>query len=157
MQKSLLPKNCQLRTAVATDMGSIRRLVWSAKLDPTQIRWSQFQVIERDKSLLACGQLRVFPEAQELGSLVVATDYRGQGLGTYLAQHLIQSASQPLYLECLGQQLCGYYHRMGFQVVEWRVLPRSLQGKFRLSKVAKTLLRVPVHFMYYAGMEEVQG
>lgn len=150
MQKSLLPKDCQLRPATATDIGSIRRLVWSARLDPTQIRWSQFWVIEQNQAIIACGQLRVFAGAQELGSLVVKSTHRGQGLGTVLAQHLIQLASQPLYLECLGQQLCQYYQRLGFQVVDWQALPRSLKRKFGLSRIAKLLLRVPVEFMHYA-------
>ncbi|WP_299486937.1 GNAT family N-acetyltransferase [Acaryochloris sp. IP29b_bin.137] len=148
MQKPLLPKDCQLRPALATDIGPIRRLVWSARLDPTQIRWSQFWVIEQEQTIVACGQLRVFPGAQELGSLVVKSTHRRQGLGTILAKHLIQYASQPLYLECLGQHLCQYYQQMGFQIVEWQALPRSLKRKFGLSRIAKTLLRVPIVFMY---------
>lgn len=150
MQKPLLPKDCQLRPAMATDIGSIRRLVWSARLDPTQIRWSQFWVIEQQQTIIACGQLRVFPDAQELGSLVVKSTHQGQGLGTLLAQHLIEQASQPLYLECLGQRLCQYYQRMGFQIVEWQALPQGLKRKFGLSNIAKILFRVPVEFMYYS-------
>ncbi|WP_299405370.1 GNAT family N-acetyltransferase [Acaryochloris sp. IP29b_bin.148] len=149
MQKPLLPEDCQLRPAIATDIGAIRRLVWSARLDPTQIRWSQFWVIEQNQAIIACGQLRVFPEAQELGSLVVTAASRNQGLGTLLAQHLIQAASQPLYLECLGQQLCRYYEGLGFQTVPWVDLPRSLQRKFGLSRIARMVLRVPVQFMHY--------
>ena len=158
MQKSLLPKDCQLRSALATDIGSIRRLVWSARLDPTQIRWSQFWVIEQNQTIIACGQLRVFPDAQELGSLVVKSSHRHQGLGTVLAKHLIQTASQPLYLECLGQQLCQYYQRMGFETVEWQALPHALKRKFGLSRIAKTLLRVPVEFMHYhAPLDHPEG
>lgn len=150
MQKPLLPKDCQLRPAMATDIGSIRRLVWSARLDPTQIRWSQFWVIEQQQTIIACGQLRVFPDAQELGSLVVKSTHQGQGLGTLLAQHLIEQASQPLYLECLGQRLCQYYQRLGFQIVEWQALPQGLKRKFGLSNIAKILFRVPVEFMYFS-------
>lgn len=150
MQKPLLPKDCQLRPAIATDIGSIRRLVWSARLDPTQIRWAQFWVIEQNLTIVACGQLRVFPGAQELGSLVVKSTHQGQGLGTILAQHLIENASHPLYLECLGQRLCQYYQRIGFRIVEWQELPQGLKRKFGLSKIAKTLFRIPVEFMYYS-------
>jgi len=114
MQKSLLPKDCQLRPALATDISSIRQLVWSARLDPTQIRWSQFWVIEQNQTIIACGQLRVFPDAQELGSLVVKSPHRHQG------------------------------------IVEWQALPHALKKKFGLSRIAKTLLRVPVKFMHYS-------
>ncbi|NJN38858.1 MAG: GNAT family N-acetyltransferase [Acaryochloridaceae cyanobacterium CSU_3_4] len=151
MQKTQLPDYCQLRPATSADKGAIRRLVWSARLDPTQLRWSQFWVITQKQRIIACGQLRTFAEAQELGSLVVVAAYRGEGLGTFLAQHLIQTASQPLYLECLGTRLCQFYSRLGFICVSWAALPPSLQLKFGLSRMAKTVLRVPVEFMQYQG------
>lgn len=67
-----------------------------ATLDPTQLRSSQFSVIECEGRVIACGQLRCFPQAQELGSVVVAPAWRGQGLGTHLVKHLIDRATQPL-------------------------------------------------------------
>ena len=51
----------------------------------------------------ACGQLRYFPGAQELGSLVVAPAWRGRGLGTYLVKHLIQSATSATLSRMSGQ------------------------------------------------------
>jgi hypothetical protein len=63
----LLPSQCLLRPASAQDMGSIRMLVWSAKLDPTQLRWQQFWVIECDGNLAACGQLRNFAGRARIG------------------------------------------------------------------------------------------
>lgn len=104
-----------------------------------------------------CGQLRNFSGAQELGSLVVASAWRGRGLGTLLTQHLINTATQPLYLECLGQRLAQFYSRFDFVPVSFEDLPQfpktrglsTLKGKFRLSQLAKRLLRVPVVFMKY--------
>ena len=63
---SSLPLGCILRPASVSDIWAIRKLVLSAKLDPTQLRWSQFWVIECEQRLVACGQLRCFSEAQEL-------------------------------------------------------------------------------------------
>ncbi|UBF25412.1 GNAT family N-acetyltransferase [Kovacikia minuta CCNUW1] len=146
---SSLPSGCSLRPAAATDAWSIRKLVLSAKLDPTQLRWSQFWVIEHEKQVIACGQLRSFPKAQELGSLVVAPQWRGQGLGTYLTQHLIQQATQPLYLECLGKKLVQFYTRLGFVPVPWQELPPSLKRKFGLSAIAASLFRLPITLMRY--------
>ncbi len=37
-----LPTNCNLRPATAKDIWQIRRLVFAAKLDPTQLRYQQF-------------------------------------------------------------------------------------------------------------------
>lgn len=137
-----LPPDCHLRPARASDIWAIRKLVLGAKLDPTQLRWSQFWVIESGGKIIACGQLRCFAEAQELGSLVVASPWRGQGLGTYLTQYLIQQASQPLYLECVGLKLAEFYRRFGFVPIEWQDLPRSLKWKFGLTKVVSTIFPV---------------
>ncbi|QMS90863.1 GNAT family N-acetyltransferase [Nostoc edaphicum CCNP1411] len=154
-----LPSGCVLRKAISADQWSIRLLVFSAKLDPTQLNWQQFWVIECDGNLVACGQLRNFSGAQELGSLVVASAWRGRGLGTLLTQHLINTATQPLYLECLGQRLAQFYSRFDFVPISFEELPKfprtrglsTLKGKFRLSQLAKRLLKVPVVLMEYRG------
>ncbi|MBD2726871.1 GNAT family N-acetyltransferase [Nostoc sp. FACHB-892] len=161
-----LPSGCMLRKATSADKWPIRLLVFSAKLDPTQLNWQQFWIVECDayggqslRNLVACGQLRNFSGAQELGSLVVASAWRGRGLGTLLTQHLINTATQPLYLECLGERLAQFYSRFGFVPISFEDLPQfpttrsksSLKGKFRFSQLAKRLLRVPVVFMEYRG------
>jgi amino-acid N-acetyltransferase len=142
-----LPTGCTMGRATEQDHWPIIRLVLRAKLDPTQLRWQQFWVIEYQQEVIACGQLRSFECAQELGSLVVAETWRDRGLGSLLTQHLIAEATQPLYLECLGKPLVQFYARFGFVPVEWKNLPRSLQAKFRLSHWAKRILKIPVEFL----------
>ncbi|MGB6298287.1 MAG: GNAT family N-acetyltransferase [Rivularia sp. (in: cyanobacteria)] len=142
-----LPEGCILRKATSEDASSIRWLVFTAKLDPTQLKWQQFWVIEFDQKIIACGQLRNFNEAQELGSLVVKKNWRNRGLGSFLTRHLIQQATQPLYLECLGKKLVDYYMKFGFRQVEFQDLPASLKSKFQLSQLGKQLIGVPVSFM----------
>ncbi len=142
-----LPVGYRLRRAIPQDIRAIRRLVWQAKLDPTQLRWQQFWVIEQGGDAIACGQLRCHGTVQELGSLVVAPQQRQQGLGTCLVQHLIQQSTRPLYLECLGKNLEQYYHRFGFVPISWKVLPSELKFKFGISNLGRILLRIPVFFM----------
>lgn len=142
-----LPEGCILRKATSKDASSIRWLVFKARLDPTQLKWQQFWVIEFDKKIIACGQLRNFTEAQELGSLVVTKKWRNRGLGTFLTQHLIEQATQPLYLECLGKKLVDYYIKFGFRQVDFQDLPVSLKSKFKISQLGKQLIGVPVTFM----------
>ncbi|MBO3457456.1 GNAT family N-acetyltransferase [Aetokthonos hydrillicola Thurmond2011] len=148
-QSNLLPLGCIVRRATSEDAWSIRLLVFSAKLDPTQLRWQQFWVIECEGKLVACGQLRSFSDAQELGSLVVAPSWRNRGLGIFLTQHLIRQATQPLYLECLGQQLAKFYTRFGFVPISIEDVPPSLKRKFGFSNLGKKLLAIPVVFMEY--------
>ncbi|MDY7015738.1 MAG: GNAT family N-acetyltransferase [Cyanobacteriota bacterium] len=139
----------KLRPATQKDIWAIRRLVFGAKLDPTQLRVEQFWVVEREGKVIACGQLRDFSGVQELGGLVVASAWRGRGLGTMLAQHLIAQSTESLYLECLGEKLVQFYRRLGFVPIAWEEVPRSLRFKFGLSHLAKVLLRVPVTHMQY--------
>ena len=147
MTEKCLPSGCILRRATVKDIWTIRKLVFSAKLDPTQLRWQQFWLIEQEGKVIACGQLRNFADVQELGSLVVVPQWRGQSIGSYLTLHLIKQASKPLYLECLGKKLAYFYSRYGFEVVTWQELPRSLKFKFGISQLAKKLIRLPVTFM----------
>lgn len=150
-ESAQLPEGCVLRPARREDAGAIRRLVIGALLDPTQLRWQQFWVIECKSRVIACAQLRTFPEAQELGSLVVAKNWRKRGLGTVLSQHVLQQAKQPLYLECLGDRLAAFYQRLGFVPASWEDLPRSLQRKFGTSKFVAGLLRLPLRILYRPG------
>ncbi|MEO0985035.1 MAG: GNAT family N-acetyltransferase [Cyanobacteria bacterium J06639_14] len=144
-----LPPGHRIRPASAQDMWALRRLVLVAKLDPTQLRWQQFWVIENQGKILACGQLRNFVACQELGSLVVAAPWRQQGLGTVLAQYLIEQSTQPLYLECLGAKLAKFYQRLGFVSVEVHELPRALQRKFKFSRAIANRLRLPLYQMHW--------
>jgi amino-acid N-acetyltransferase len=148
---SSLPPGCVLRRACAKDIWSIRKLVLSEKLDPTQLRWQQFWLIESEGHLVACGQLRNFSGVQELSSLVVVPAWRKRGLGTCLAKHLIQEATEPVYLECLGQKLAMFYTHLGFVPVSWQDLPQSLKFKFGLTQLGK-LLKIPVVIMQYQGL-----
>jgi amino-acid N-acetyltransferase len=144
-----LPIGCILRPATPGDLNAIRWLVLTVPLDPTQLRWQQFWVIEHGGRVIACGQLRSFEQAQELGSLVVARGWRDRGLGSILVNHLIQQATDPLYLECLGQRLASYYQKFGFEPVDWETLPRSLQHKFGTSKKLASWLPLPLAILHH--------
>ncbi|BAT55930.1 GCN5-related N-acetyltransferase [Nostoc sp. NIES-3756] len=146
-----LPSGCKLRRATSDDIWSIRWLVFSSILDPTQLLWQQFWVIQCQEKIVACAQLRNFSQAQELGSLVVTPAWRGRGLASFLTHHLIITATQPLYLECIGERLAQFYQGFSFVPIAFEELPKSLQPKFRISQLAKKLLRVPVIFMQYRG------
>ena len=143
-----LPPGCTLRRARAADARVIQTLVRAARLDPTQLRWPQFWLVEHAGRVVACGQLRRFPGAQELGSLVVVPSWQGRGLGTALIRQLVQDATGPLYLECQGG-LISYYRRFGFVPIAWRRVAGPLRLKFGLSRVVSGLFGQPVASMQY--------
>ncbi|MCC5642683.1 GNAT family N-acetyltransferase [Nostoc sp. CHAB 5824] len=145
----LLPPGYILRKAKPFDMWLIRLFIIRGRLDPSQLKWQQFWVVEHNGSLVAFGQLRNFEFAQELGSLFVLPAYRNQGLGTFIIQHLIAQSTQPLYLKCLEHQLEFFYAQRGFLPISYEKLPVSLKYKFRLSQLRKNLLKAFVLFMKY--------
>ncbi|MGP1373810.1 MAG: GNAT family N-acetyltransferase [Almyronema sp.] len=147
----VLPAGYDLRPAIAADIWPIRWQVLRSRLDPTQLRWQQFWVIEYQGQMVACGQLRQFEQAQELGSLVVVPAHRNQGLGTYLTQHLFEQANQPLYLECLGDRLASFYQRLGFSIASWDTMPIAMQRKFKRSRLAARWLGLPLQILEYSG------
>lgn len=151
VMSSELPNKCILRPALANDMWNIRKLVFSAKLEPTQLRWSNFWVIECEEKIIACGQLRSYLGAQELGSLVVDSKWRSQGIGSYLAKHLIAQATQPLYLEC-ASYLSNFYTRLGFTPVAMEDLPKALKWKFGFTQLATKIVPIlSLKIMRYAA------
>jgi amino-acid N-acetyltransferase len=69
-----------------------------------------------------------------------------------MVKYLIQQATQPLYLECLGSRLAQFYPRFGFVPVSWQELPRALKWKFGFSKLVSTLFPIiSVAIMQYQG------
>lgn len=144
-----LPPEYVLRKAKPFDMWLIAFFVFRARLDPSQLAWQQFWVIECDGHLVAFGQLRNFHLAQELGGLFVAPAWRNRGLGTFLMQHLITQATQPLYLKCLKHKLVNFYTERGFVPLDFKNLPPSLKPKFGLSQLRKRLTKAFVLFMKY--------
>jgi amino-acid N-acetyltransferase len=146
--QSTLPIGCNLRPAQAADRQAIWRLVLGAWLDPTQLHWQQFWVVDFQGAVIACGQLRNLEAGQELGSLVVARSWRGRGLGTVLTQQLIAQASGPLYLECLGQRLQQFYQRLGFQDALDHPSP-VIPKKFRLTRAIATRFHLPLFVMVH--------
>lgn len=166
-----------LRPATAKDLWLIRWLVLSAWLDPTQLRWQQFWVAESEGTVIACGQLRQFEGAQELGSLVVARRWRCQGIGRHLTEQLIKVAfsrkgnnlqgnnltdgkaqtrpeeTMPLYVECLGQSLKVFYEKLSFVPVQLAEMPPAMQRKFSFTANIAARLSLPLYQMQYRGLE----
>ncbi|MBD2452345.1 GNAT family N-acetyltransferase [Nostoc sp. FACHB-152] len=138
-----------LRKAKLSDLWLIIFFIVKARLDPTQMKLQQFLVIEYHGRLVAFGQLRNFPLAQELGSLYVAPNFRNQGLGTFLIENLIIEATKPLYLKCVKKELMSFYTKRCFVTVDYQDLPNSLKSKFFLSQLRKKFLKGFVFFMKY--------
>ncbi len=134
-----------IRPATEADQTIIRLMVGAEHLDPTSLKWQNFLLAERDRTVIGIGQIRPYPNCHELGSLVVRKEFQRQGVGGMLIEALLARESGVVYLECRGP-LESYYTRFGFKEIPWWRAPMPLKLKSGLGNVFGRLfgLRIAV-------------
>jgi amino-acid N-acetyltransferase len=121
----------RIRPATAADQPTIRQMVVREKLDPTTLKWQNFLVAEIEGDppvIVGIGQIKPYPGAPELGSLVVLREYRGQGIAADLIAALEARAPRPLYLLCQNK-MQSYYGRFGYRRISFAEAPRPIKLK----------------------------
>ena len=81
-----------LRPGLPRDAGWISKQLFSAKMNPQFVDPSRFVVAEegRTDQTIGCGQIRPLGEdADELASVFVLEEYRGQGIGKAIVASLV--------------------------------------------------------------------
>ncbi|MCL4250368.1 MAG: GNAT family N-acetyltransferase [Anaerolineae bacterium] len=133
------PSPYSIRRAVESDQPVIRRLVRSECLNPRDVHWQNFLVVEDESRIIGIGQIRLHGTVKELGSLVVLPEYRGQGVGGALISALEMQAGYPLYLMCRNDRV-SYYQRFGYVVLSDAHIPPAMIPR-RVLWIARHLLR----------------
>lgn len=122
------------RQANAKDLTDIKRMVFKERINPLGLSAERFIVAENaDGQVLGFGQLQQQPSPQdvhflELRTLIVDNDARGQGVGTAVMQHLLDTpaaAHTDVYLTTISRTM-PFYHKAGFRELERRHTPRLL-------------------------------
>lgn len=116
------------RDATAHDDETIKQMIRRARLDITSLKWQNFRVAEHNGQICAIGQVKRYPNANELGSLVTLREYRGQGIAGTLINQLEEKVGFPLYLLCEAK-MEAYYNRFGYQTISWFDAPTVLKLK----------------------------
>ncbi len=136
-----------IRPARVEEAAAIRSMIRAERLDPFNVHWENFLVAEANGHIIGIGQVKPYPGARELGSLVVTADQRQTGVGGAIIKALIARertrSAEPLYLFCLAFRE-PYYAKFGFRRVTGRELPPSLKTKFRLGSIVTRLIRQPL-------------
>ncbi|MCA9907561.1 MAG: GNAT family N-acetyltransferase, partial [Anaerolineae bacterium] len=119
------PSAYTIRRAVESDQPVICRLVRSECLNPRDVHWQNFLVVENGSRIIGIGQIRLHGAVKELGSLVVLPEYRGQGVASALIAALEAQAGYPLYLMCANDKV-AYYQRFGYAVLDDMDIPTAI-------------------------------
>lgn len=151
-----MPDAFAIRPAGAQDASTIRRMVRAAGLDPTWLDWRHFLVAEQDGRVIGAGQVKPYPGARELGSLIVLKPYRGRGVAGAIVRALIAREAGELFLLC-QERLEAYYARFGFRRAGLRDLRGSLRWKYLFAQVFRVLFRARVIAMRLSGCADAAG
>jgi N-acetylglutamate synthase-like GNAT family acetyltransferase len=135
-----------LRRATESDQPIIRRMVTSECLNPRDVHWQNFLIAEQDARIVGIGQIRLHGTIKELGSLVVAPDVRGLGVGAALVEALEARAGLPLYLMCAAHNV-SYYTRLGYRDLPPDERPAVMLPPRALLWVVEHVLRMRIHIM----------
>ncbi len=135
-----------LRRATEDDQPIIRRMVTSECLNPRDVHWQNFLIAESGDRIVGIGQIRLHGTIKELGSLVVAPEMRGQGVGAALVAALEARAGLPLYLMC-GSHNVPYYTRLGYREVLGDARPAAMLPPRALLWFVERVLRLTIHIM----------
>ena len=129
-----------LRPATEGDAAVIRRLVRMGQINPTGLKWQRFIVTESPQGqVIGCGQVKSHGDgSDELASLAVHPDWRGQGIARAIIEHFAATHEGDLYLMCRSN-LGPMYEKFGFQSVPPDEMPRYFQ---RIKRMLGLLDRV---------------
>lgn len=109
----------RLRAAAERDQETVRRIVRSARINPSGIEWQRFIVAEEAGEIVGVGQVKPHRDGtREVASIAVIPGRQGQGIGSTIVNALIaREHREVLHLTCRSQ-LQGYYERFGFKRLE---------------------------------------
>ncbi|HUV26655.1 MAG: GNAT family N-acetyltransferase [Anaerolineales bacterium] len=123
----------KLRPATVEDSAIIRKLVHIGQINPTGLKWERFMMAQsEDGQVIGCCQVKPHGDgSDELASLVVHPDWRGQGVARALIEYFSATYEGDLYLMCRSN-LGPLYEKGGYETVLPQDLPRYFQRIVRM-------------------------
>ncbi|MGD2155650.1 MAG: GNAT family N-acetyltransferase [Anaerolineales bacterium] len=137
-----------LRRASQDDETAIKALVRSARINPTGLDWERFLVAESPQGeVIGCVQVKPHRDgSRELASLVVAPDWRGQGVARALIERFLGEHPGEIYLMCRSS-LGPLYEKFGFRAITEAEMPKYFQRIKRLTRIMDMLRSEGVHLL----------
>jgi amino-acid N-acetyltransferase len=131
-----------LRRATPEDEPQIRTLVRAEKLNPTGLHYPAFHVVSFEGMIVGAAQIRRHRDgSREFGSLVVAPDFRGRGIGRALIHALLSQERERLHVITTPGGAKSY-ERLGFRRVPGRAAPAAVWRNLRIGQLVGVLSRL---------------
>jgi len=143
----------EFASAAPADIPFIRGELERERLDTERLEPEQFITVREGERIIACGRIKPYEQTYELGSVWVAEDRRGRGLGGMITRELVRRFPQDeVYITTdAAVGLPAYYERLGF--LRTRILPDELIAKIK--RVCETLNRDAVGMIYDRRIERL--
>ncbi len=140
----------EIRPATIDDVGGITELIQplieKGKLvertrEQLELEINQFDVIERDGMVLACGALHLFPteKAAEVACLAVHPEYQSNGRGSKMLAHLekksVDAGVELLFV--LTTQTSHWFREQGFKTIKIDSLPMKKRALYNYQRNSK--------------------
>jgi amino-acid N-acetyltransferase len=124
-----------VRRAHAGDQTAIEALVRGEHLNPNGLDWWRFRVAVAGARVVGAVQMRAHRDgSRELGSLVVAREYRGRGLAAQLIEALLADHTGEVHL-VTARGNASHYRRWGFRAVGALRAPRAVRRNWCLGQL----------------------
>jgi threonine dehydratase len=139
--------------ASRADLSFITETLEAARLDTENLQPEQFITVWRPGRIVGFGRIKPYRETYELGSVWVAEEERGKGIGAAIVRELIRRFPQDeVYITTdAAEGLPAYYEDLGF--LRTQILPDELQDK--IARVCRELGRDAVGMIYDRRIERL--
>lgn len=130
--------NYVLRPALESESAQIKALINIVGINPSGLDWKRFIVAVNDNGqVIGCGQIKPHGAGiQELASIGVLPEHRGQGIARAVIEMLLHETTRPLYLMCIAHN-GPMYEKFGFRTIPLDDMPRYFKRIKKLFDIAE--------------------
>jgi N-acetylglutamate synthase-like GNAT family acetyltransferase len=129
-----------IRPASEHDQAQILKLARGERVKPFGLHWQNFVVAEKHHRIIGAVQLRAHRDGSyELGSLVVETASRGQGIAGRLIDKLLDGRPGRILI-ITGRAYADHYRRWGFAQIAPGSAPPTVRLNYWLGHVGGRIM-----------------
>ncbi|HET6515990.1 MAG TPA: GNAT family N-acetyltransferase [Thermodesulfovibrionales bacterium] len=133
-----------IRQATEGDSDFIKDRLRQHNFDVSDFNYQDFVVAQEDGEPIGFGRLRKTGPMHEIGNVTVIEERRGQGIGSLIIRHLIDTSSTRMVVVYVTRDLIPYFEKLGFSVMKEgsKELYDALDEAFRISGKTDTAIMV---------------